>query len=50
MIRTDCLHGFVCKRSMGLVVSRSRSWGAPLPQGQTNDGKPTKEIPSCGLI
>ena len=26
MIRTDCMHGFVCEQSLELLVSRSRSW------------------------
>jgi hypothetical protein len=26
MIRTDCIHGFVCEQSLELPVSRSHSW------------------------
>jgi hypothetical protein len=46
MIRTDCMHGFVCKRSMELLVSRSRSWSCCRKVKQTTASQ-TKQFPAA---
>jgi hypothetical protein len=46
MIRTDCMHGFVCERSMGLLVSRSRSWPCCRKAKQTTASQP-KQFPAA---
>jgi hypothetical protein len=45
MIRTDCMHGFVCEQSLALPVSRSRSWPCGRKVKQTTAIQ-TKQFPA----
>ena len=46
MIRTDCMHEFVCERSLELPVSRSRSWPCCRKVKQTTAIQ-TKQFPAA---
>ena len=46
MIRTDCMHGFVCEQSLELPVSRSRSWPCCRKVKQTTASQP-KQFPTA---
>jgi hypothetical protein len=46
MIRTDCMHGFVCEQSLELPVSLARSWPCCRKVEQTTAIQ-TKQFPAA---